>query len=303
MKSTLQIVFILALVLNLVSCSSSMKTTAEYDDVYYQPSDQPVVAEPAATVVQKNAVPAEPMDDYEKYIASIEDGTYKSTEYGEENLQYYTDSLQYVDDPQYIDTMGYANQPVYVTNNYYSSGGGSGYSDPYYNSPGLSLGFGFGFPYFGFGFSYGYPYYPYYDPFYYGGYYDWYYPHYGYGYPYYGYGYPYYGYGYPSYGHGYNDGYYDGYYDDHKPAYYGPRRTIESQRTSASSGYARNSNTSPDLVGRRTSGYTNPTGSRGTAVTNGSGSRSGSAVNSTGRTGTTSTATSRGTHTTTFARP
>jgi len=54
------------------------------------------------------------MDDYEKYIASIEDGTYKSTETVKESLQYYTDSLQYVNDPQYIDTLAYTNQPVFT---------------------------------------------------------------------------------------------------------------------------------------------------------------------------------------------
>src|SRR4030042_2795342 len=195
MKTTLQVVFVLALGLTLVSCSSSLKTTAEYDDVYYRPSDQPVVAEAAPVAVQQSTTPAEKMDDYEKYIASLEDNPYKSTESTDENLQYTDDPAYYTDDPQYVDTTNYEEQPVYISNNYYNTDDyyyasrmrrfydpfysfgyyDPWYCDPYWYSPGWSFSYGFG---------YGYPYYysPYwYSPYYYG-YYYWYYPYYGYGY-------------------------------------------------------------------------------------------------------------------------
>src|SRR4030043_1726018 len=122
MKTTLQIVFVLAFGLSLVSCSSSLKTTSEYDDVYYHPSDQPVVAAPAPVVVQKSAAPVEPMDDYEKYIESLENQPYKSTEYSEETQQYTDDTLQYAEDPQYVDREYYEEDgTTYITNNYYNT--------------------------------------------------------------------------------------------------------------------------------------------------------------------------------------
>jgi len=197
MKTTLQIVFVLAFALSLVSCSSSLKTTAEYDDVYYQPSDQPVVAEATPVAVQRSTAPAEKMDDYEKYIASLEDKPFKSSEYTDESLQYTGDTVYYAEDPQYIDTTNYEEQPVYITNNYYNTDDyyyasrirrfydpfysfgyyDPWYCDPYWYSPGWSFSYGFGYPYWHYGFSYGYPYW--YNPYYYYGYYDWYYPYYG----------------------------------------------------------------------------------------------------------------------------
>ena len=100
--------------------------------------------------------------------------------------------------------------------------------DPYFYGGGFGFGMSFGYPYMGFGMSFGYPYY---------GLWLWIsllwlrlwlrLRYYGYGYPYYGYDYGYYGYGYGC--CYYNNGG-DMYYPDHRPVYYGPRRSIESNR-------------------------------------------------------------------------
>jgi hypothetical protein len=187
------------------SCSSTLYTGADYDDLYYSPSDAPVLNDRAAA--------KSPIEEKELRANNYYDNVYAG------------DTLladKYSLPSDYDDQI--------VVNN--SAGGGSGYDyyddsyanrlnmfygnyfnpywqDPFYynfgysyGSPYFGLGFNYGYPYFGLGFrySFGYPYYgynPYYwDPFFYGGY--WGYPYYGgcYGcYPYYSY-YPYYSEGY-----------------------------------------------------------------------------------------------------------
>jgi hypothetical protein len=203
MKALLYISFLMLFILS--SCSSTLYTGAENDDLYYSASDKPVVSDRAAVnnpvaekelkansyydnvyaadtlVTDKYSVPS----DYDDQIAANNSNPGSMSGNG---YDYYDDS--------------YSNRINMFSGNYYYPY----WQDPYYYGygygypyGGLSFGFNFGYG-FGFGFGYGYPYYGY-------GY-----PYYGYGYPYYGY--PYYGYGYypyyPYYGGGYypNDTYY-----------------------------------------------------------------------------------------------
>jgi hypothetical protein len=241
------------LVLGIAACSSVMgQKSSEYDDVYYIPSDKKTVQStdkpetvPSSTVnPQKNEV-----SDYEKYINSL---NYQNSQSQKLQPQVNEDSLDYAQDPNYAGSE-YAEKDgsTYVTNNYYSNPDdyyyatqlrrfynplySAGYYDPFYMDPyyyggGFGFGMSFGYPYYGFSMSFGYPYYGYGYPYY----------GYGYGYPYYGYGYPYYPY--YGYDYGYNCCYYNhggggDYHNNHAPAYYGPRRAIEQNRTAS----ARNS--------------------------------------------------------------
>jgi hypothetical protein len=241
MKTTLRSQMVLALGLLATSGAIGQKTSSEYDDLYYIPSDNksaPVEVKQAAAAPE---APAYEPSDYEKYINSLENqkrgnsGEYRST-----------DTLEYVEDREYIDTQTKEKDGnTYITNNYYNtdeysyssrirrfydpfySAGyyNSWYYDPFWYVPGWSFGLSIGYPYSGFGFSYGWPgnygYYPYYN--------SWYYSPWGYGSYWNGYNHGYY--------NGYYNGYYgdyygynDGYYHNNRPVYYGPRRTIESNR-------------------------------------------------------------------------
>src|SRR5659263_595063 len=184
------------------SCTSQLYTGTTDDDLYYRPSDQPVVAVQTTT-------PAGTTDQY--YDNMLAGDTLIADDY--------------VPSDAYLSGTG---ADAAVVNNYY---GGSAaeriylFNDgfyPYwdYYSPfslGMSYGYGFGssfgwgYPYYGYGYGRYNPYYGYgyggYNPYYgygFGSYYD---PYWGYGggYPYYGYGgySPYYGNNYPPY---YNDG-------------------------------------------------------------------------------------------------
>ncbi len=197
------------LVLGIGACSSVMgqKSSSEYDDLYYIPSDKKTVESsdktevvPSSTVTPHN----QGLSDYEKYINSLSKQNTKSKQI---QPQLDEDSLEYAEDPNYAGSE-YAEKDgsTYVTNNYYSNPNdyyyasqirrfydpfySAGYFDPWYSDPyfyggGFSMSIGFGF---GMSYGYGYPYYGYGNPYY------------GYGNPYYGYGY---GYGYPYYGYGY----------------------------------------------------------------------------------------------------
>src|SRR5664280_2712119 len=173
MKTVSQI-FILAL-LTLGSCTSSLYTGAEYDDLYYLPSDKPV-AKSNSSVNDK-----------------ITEGTLKNKDYYD-NI-YAADTL--VSD-QYSDAVNYDNQ---VNNSNYSNGEGfdyyndypysnrlrmfyGNYFNPYWRDPfyldygmgmGLGMGYGYGMGYdMGYGMGYGGLYGDYYGGYpgmYYGGYY------------------------------------------------------------------------------------------------------------------------------------
>ena len=204
MKALLYISFLMLFILS--SCSSTLYTGAENDDLYYSASDKPVVSERAAVnnpvaekelkansyydnvyaadtlVTDKYSVPS----DYDDQIAANNNNPGSMSGNG---YDYYDDS--------------YSNRINMFYGNYFNPY----WQDPFYFGygypyGGLSFGFNFGYG-FGFGFGYGYPYYGY-----------------GYGYPYYGYGYPYYGYGYPYYPY-YGGGYYP--YDAYYSTPYGRR--------------------------------------------------------------------------------
>src|SRR5664279_848138 len=183
---TLSQLLILA-VLALSSCTSTLYTGAEYDDLYYRLSDQPVANNKSSVNEQ------------------IAEGTKKGNDYYD-NV-YASDTLvsdQYSDAVDY-NASDYNNQ---FNNNqgyeYYNDGSYTGrlrmfygnYFDPYWRDP-LYSGFGYGMGMgMGMGFGFG-------------------------GFPYsYGFGNQYYGYGGGLYGD-YYGGYYPGYYGGYYPGYYG----------------------------------------------------------------------------------
>ncbi len=178
------------------SCTSQLYTGTVEDDLYYSPSDEPVVA-------VQTAAPAGTTDQY--YDNMLAGDTLIADDY--------------VPTESYLSGTG---ADAAVVNNYYGASAAERiylFNDgfyPYwdYYSPfsfnmsfgyGFGIGFGWGYPYYGYGYGGYSPYYPYYG-YGYGGYYD---PYWGYGYgccyPYYGYGGypPYYSSAYPPY---YNDG-------------------------------------------------------------------------------------------------
>ncbi|MEI6050140.1 MAG: hypothetical protein WCS03_14650, partial [Bacteroidota bacterium] len=160
---TLSHIFIL-LLLTLGSCTSSLYTGAEYDDLYFSASDKPIVkAKPSVN-------------------ERIAEGTLKSDNYYD-NI-YAADTLV---SEQYSDAVDYDNAIVDNNNydgqyNYYNDYSYSGrlrrfhgnYFDPYWRD---SFYFDYGYPSFGYNFSFGGFPYNYYnqfnlDPYYsYGGYY------------------------------------------------------------------------------------------------------------------------------------
>jgi hypothetical protein len=150
---TLSQILVLAL-LTLGSCTSSLYTGAEYDDLYYLPSDKPV-AKSNSSVNDK-----------------ITEGTLKNKDYYD-NI-YAADTL--VSD-QYSDAVNYDNQ---VNNSNYSNGEGFDYyndypysnrlrmfygnyfnpywRDPFYLDYGMGMGMGMGYGYgmgYGMGLRYG----------------------------------------------------------------------------------------------------------------------------------------------------
>ena len=213
MKALSHIAVLMALILN--SCAPAVYTGAEYDDLYYSPSDKPQVKQSAVVndqvaekelkantyydnvyaadtlVTDKYSVPS----DYDDQIVV------NNSNAGGSGYDYYDDSYS-----NRIN-MFYGNyfNPYWQDPYYFSAGFNYGY--PYVGF-GMNFGYGFGI---GFGFGYGYPYYGY------GGY-----PYYGYGYPYdpyYGYG-GYYGCCYPYYGGAYyhSDDYYPSYGRRERPS-------------------------------------------------------------------------------------
>ena len=230
---------VLVLGLFAFSCVMSQKTSTEYDDMYYIPSEKKAVQAADKQEPATGNTATEP-DDYEKYIKSLE----QKRAAKKASQVTYEDTLEYAEDQNYVDSEYYEEDGnTYVTNNYYGtviiimlhgsedfmirfipSVFDSYYYDPFWYEPGWSFRMSFGYPYYGFGYSYGWPYSSWYwgSPYY---------------YSYYG-GYspywrnPYYGYGYNDY-YGYN-GYYGGWHNhgnnNHSPSYYGPRRTIENNR-------------------------------------------------------------------------
>jgi hypothetical protein len=220
MKSVSYIIILALLFMS--SCTSRLYTGADYDDLYFSPSDNPVVA--------GNQSASDKLAGGNQQAGNYYDNIYAA------------DTL--VSD-QYSDAVDYNDQ---IINNNYDNGGGYSYYDnysysnrlnmfygnyfnPYWRDPfypgygsfgsgfGFGYGMGFGMGYgSGFGFDYGWGGYPY-----------------GYGYPGYGWGYPYYDYGLGYYGLGYG-GYYGGYYspyhnDDNFVSYH--RRERPSNLSSA----------------------------------------------------------------------
>jgi hypothetical protein len=265
MKTNLKSYMVLVLGLFAFSCIMGQKTASEYDDMYYRPSDKQVTQQAEKQEIVTPQIQSDEPDDYEKYINSIENQRLGKTE-----LEYSDDTLEYKEDPNYVGGEYYEKDGnTYITNNYYNpdeyyytsrirrfydpyySFGyfNSWYYDPYWYEPGWSFGMSFGYPYWGLGLSYGWP-----------SYYSWYYPYNSWYYPY-DYYYGYYGYSpyrYNTYWNGYYNGYYygyyDQYYDNHRPVYYGPRRTIEANRSAVRGGVTSSIN------GRRVSPTTTGTG-------------------------------------------
>ena len=167
------------------------------------------------------------MSDYEKYYYS-KTGDFPAAQPAQEE----TDEAYRVDDrenQELSEPPDTVVQEVTIVNVYEDDE--NYYTDHFTNFGwGFYLGFGWKFPY--------YPYYGWYDPFYYG----WYYPYGGWYYPYYGGYYSHWSYPYQSgwyhrpYGHGHYGG--DGWQAKHTD-YFGPRRTVEGQRTADGPLYTR----------------------------------------------------------------
>jgi hypothetical protein len=191
MKNLYNSIFVLVLGIGAYSSAMGQKSSSEYDDVYYIPSDKKTVqtsdkteTAPASTVTPKK----QEMTDYEKYINSL---NYQNSQSKQIQPQVNQDSLDYAQDPNYAgsnysendgstyatnnnynnpDDYYYASQIRRFDNPMYSAGYYDGlYANPYYYGGGFGFGMSFGYPYMGFSMSFGYPYYGY-----------------GYGYPYYG---------------------------------------------------------------------------------------------------------------------
>ncbi len=196
MKTLSQILILFLFALS--SCTSSLYTGGEYDDLYYLPSDQPV-AKNRPVVNQQIQGNSNDKGYYDNIYAA---DTLVSKDYaGAVDLNNQVGDTNNYDNSQqgyeYYDQYPYSNRLRMFYGNYF---------DPYWQDPfymnygmGLGLGYGFGLGYGGYGYGYGgYPYYGYGMGYGYGGYYG----------DYYG-GYPgYYGY----YGPGYYGGLYGGYY-------------------------------------------------------------------------------------------
>ncbi len=192
MKALSYITIIVLLVFN--SCSSTLYTGAEYDDLYYSGSDKPETKQAPVAANQSAQKELRANDYYDNvYNADtlITDKYSLPSDYDDQivanNSNMGGSGYDYYDD-------SYTNRINMFSGNYYY---------PSWQMPfSYGMGFNFGYPSFGFGYNYGfgYPYYGYnpyfydpffYDPFYYGGYN----PYFGYGY---GYGYGYGGYPYHS---------------------------------------------------------------------------------------------------------
>ena len=144
-------IFGLAL-LTLASCSSGLYVGTEYDDLYYQDTDQPV------TVVRTRV--SQPVAE-----GNLQSGAYYDNIYASDTLvsKEYTDAVDYNDAGgysdnyyNYYDNYSYAGRLNRFYGNYFSPY----WRDPFYSSWYPS--FGFNNYYGGFPYSYGY-----YDPFYY----------------------------------------------------------------------------------------------------------------------------------------
>lgn len=206
------------------SCNSSLYTGVEYDDLYYQSTDQPVA--------RAKTFDSQAGDEYYNNIYAND--TLVSEEYSDAvDMNDNGNSTGY----DYYDDFSYAGRLNRFHHNYFY---------PYWRDPfyyGFS-GFGFGYPSFGYsyGYGYGYPYYDMYDPYY--GYYD---PFYS---PYYGYGY---GYGYNPYGWyggwgGYYSGYYGGYYG-YGSHYYDGNNLVQYRRSERPSTLSSRWNDNSGLTG------------------------------------------------------
>jgi hypothetical protein len=209
-------------VLILGSCNSALYTTrnAEYDDLYYTPSDQPVAD---TRVPSRNATKEDVLKSDKYYNNIYAADTLVSDEYSNavdiNNIRSSSDGTY-----DYYDDMSYANHLRRFYGNYF---------DPYWRDPfyyGMyspfrySFGLGFGSPFYGYGYSpFGY-YDPFYSDFYYGGFYSPYssfYSPFGYGFGY--------GYGYGPYGYGYGYPYF--HYDANNAVAYGRRERQSNSST------------------------------------------------------------------------
>ena len=144
----------LVLVLGIAACSSviGQKSSSEYDDVYYIPSDKKSVQSSDKTEVAPSSTVSpqkQEVSDYEKYINSLSNQSAKSKQI---QPQINEDSLEYAEDPNYAGSE-YAEKDgsTYVTNNYYSNPNdyyyasqirrfydpfySAGYYDPWYSDP------------------------------------------------------------------------------------------------------------------------------------------------------------------------
>ena len=168
------------IILTLGSCTSTLYTGAEYDDLYYTSSDKAVVSTKAQSKDQLRGGNQKPDEYYDNKYATdtlFADQYSDAVDIDNQTADNYNGGSPY----EYYDDYSYTDRLRRFHGNYF---------DPYWRDPTY---FSYGYPSFGFGGFGGYPY-SYYDP------YSW--------SPYYG---DYYG-GYNPYYGGYSGGYYRGFY-------------------------------------------------------------------------------------------
>jgi hypothetical protein len=192
---TLSQILVLAL-FTLGSCTSSLYTGGEYDDLYYQPSDQQVAKNNQPVneqIAQGNLKDKGYYDNIYAADTLVSDQYSDAVDINNQGGGYTSNSNQGYD---YYDEYPYSNRLRMFYGNYFDPY----WRDPFYMDYGMGMGFGYGYGY-GYGMGYGF-----------GGF-----PYYGMGYGYGGLYGDYYGYGYP----GYYGGLYGGYYGYYGSGYYG----------------------------------------------------------------------------------
>jgi len=168
MKTRYSLYMVLVLGFAALASAIGQKTSKEYDDMYYIPSDKKSVQSAEKQEPVKSDASTEGLSDYEKYINSLDNQHLQKSE-----IEYSSDSLEYAQDPEYVGSDYYEKDgKTYITNNYYTDGYYTSqirrfydplysagyydpfYYDPFYYQPGWSFNMSFGYPYMGFGFSF-----------------------------------------------------------------------------------------------------------------------------------------------------
>jgi hypothetical protein len=142
MKTLSQILVLVLLTLG--SCTSSLYTGAEYDDLYYSPSDKPVTKAKSSVNDQIAGGNVKEKDYYDNIYAAdtlVSDQYSDAVDYNTQvNNNDYNNNQGY----QYFDDYSYSGRLRMFYGNYFDPY----WRDPYYyyGYPSFGLSFGFGYP-------------------------------------------------------------------------------------------------------------------------------------------------------------